>query len=528
MTADARSLDRYTATPSEVKLLLVITCVAVAVCVFAFAGGLLNLVTRWSVQEEYSHGFLIPAISLWLMWRRRQALQASLGRPSKFGIAILILSIAMLLLGELSAIFLIVQLGFLVALVAITLLIGGFGLLRVCLFPILFLGFAIPLPYMIDSVISWRLQLLSSELGVYFIRLFNVPVHLEGNIIDLGAYQLQVVEACSGLRYLYPLLSLSALAAYFFSAPLWLRVLVVASAVPITIVMNSFRIGVIGLLVDLWGTEMAEGALHFFEGWVIFMACAALLALEVWLIARLFLRKAFWDVVGPPEIHSSKKSVGRFEQHGKTLVLGSIFAMAAAGALVLTVSSRAEAPLDRTRFVQFPKTIGEWTSQVSFLEPRIEHTLGLDDYILADYRLPQSHAVNLYIAYYSSQRKGYSPHSPRVCIPGGGWLITEFSRPEFVDQATGLQFPINRAIIERGSSKLLVYYWFDQRGRRIANEYWNKWYIFADALTKNRTDGSLVRLTTVVTNNESVAEADRRLQHFIKDLAPNLGQFLPS
>ena len=108
-----------------------------------------------------------------------------------------------------------------------------------------------------------------------------------GNIIDLGNYKLQVVEACSGLRYLYPLLSLGFLAAYLFQAPLWQRVVVFISAIPITIVMNSLRIAIVGVLVDRWGTEQAEGLLHFFEGWVIFIVCAAILAAEIWLFARL-------------------------------------------------------------------------------------------------------------------------------------------------------------------------------------------------------------------------------------------------
>ena len=91
-----------------------------------------------------------------------------------------------------------------------------------------------------------------------FIRLFGVPVYLTGNVIDLGNYKLQVVEACSGLRYLYPLLSLGFLAAYLFQAPIWQRTLVFLSAIPITIVMNSFRIGMVGLLVERWGTAQAE------------------------------------------------------------------------------------------------------------------------------------------------------------------------------------------------------------------------------------------------------------------------------
>ena len=173
-----------------------------------------------------------------------------------------LLALAMHLTGELSAIFILSQIGFVVALIGVVLGTGGYPLLQVTFVPILFLLFAIPLPYFIELVLTLRLQLVSSELGLFFIRMFGIPVYLDGNIIDLGNYKLQVVEACSGLRYLYPLLGLSFLAAYLFHAPLWQRGLVLLSSIPIAIGMNGFRIGIVGVLVDRWGTQMAEGVLH--------------------------------------------------------------------------------------------------------------------------------------------------------------------------------------------------------------------------------------------------------------------------
>ena len=123
--------------------------------------------------------------------------------------------------------------------------------------------------------------------------------------------------------------------------------------------------------------------------------------------------------------------------------------------------------------------------------------------------------INLYVAYYGSQRKGSSPHSPRVCIPGGGWEITDLQRNSYANPATGIKLSYNRAVIEKGSDKQIVYYWFSQRGRNIANEYVSKWYLLEDAVLQNRTDGALVRLTTPVGRSESEHEADERLQAFL-------------
>ena len=146
--------------------------------------------------------------------------------------------------------------------------------------------------------------------------------------------------------------------------------------------------------------------------------------------------------------------------------------------------------------------------------------------MLSDYRRADGKAVNLYVAYYASQRKGESPHSPIVCIPGGGWAITSLQQINYPDR--GEIRPLNRVIIEKGRAKELVYYWFDERGRKIANEYWAKLYLLTDAIVKNRTDGALVRLTTQVLPGETEADADQRLQAFMQQAVPTLSNFLPA
>jgi exosortase D (VPLPA-CTERM-specific) len=505
----------------------IVALAAVAVAIAAFYGALTELVTRWIRQDEYSHGFFIPLITLWLLWTRRDALRASVGRPSFVGLALVLVAALMHVVGQLSSFFLLSQLGFVIALMGIVASIGGWFLLKIAFIPIAFLVFAIPLPYFIDSILSWRLQLISSELGVWFIRLLQVPVYLEGNVIDLGQYKLQVVEACSGLRYLYPLLSLGFLAAYFFRAPLWQRAVVLFSTIPITIVMNSFRIGMVGVLVDRWGTEQADGLLHFFEGWVIFLACAGLLAVEMTLFARLFSRRRFFELFQLPQVAPSPPASGGGLGATRSPLLLCLFLLCATTGTIYYLSGRQELMPERARFVSFPNVLGAWQGRASLLEPQVEHALGLEDYILADYSKPNTIGVNFYVAYYATQRNGFTPHSPIVCIPGGGWLITQFGRTNFKDDESNIAFPFNRAVIERDSKKQLVYYWFVQRGRRVANEYWSKWYLFTDALLKNRTDGALVRLTTPISGSETEREADLRLQSFIRELEPRLSQYLP-
>jgi exosortase D (VPLPA-CTERM-specific) len=502
--------------------------VALLACFVVFSESLLELVQRWSAQEEYSHGFLIPLIVAWLLWTRRDAIVASIGRPSWAGPVLILIAAAMHIVGKLSALYMLSQLGFITAVIGVVLGFGGYSLLKVTFVPIIFLIFAIPLPYFIDAMLSFRLQLISSELGVFFIRLFQIPVYLEGNVIDLGVYKLQVVEACSGLRYLYPLMSLGFLVAYFFQAPLWQRALVFLSTIPITIVMNSFRIGIVGVLVNSWGPQDADGALHMFEGWIIFVACAGVLVAEMYLLARFGSGKSLLEVFGSPKVIASLPPGQSSQSLSRAPLVSCSVLMCAVGLAGYFVSARHEIFPERNLFAGFPTGLGEWHGKPSALDASTEQFLGLTDYILSDYAKADGRAVNLYVAYYASQRNGLSPHSPSVCIPGNGWQITNLERTSFASSDAKVSLPLNRVVIARGENKQIVYYWFDERGMKIANEYVSKLYLLRDAMFENRTDGALVRLTTPVYPGEKEIDADMRLQAFMKIVVPSLAGYLPS
>jgi EpsI family protein len=209
------------------------------------------------------------------------------------------------------------------------------------------------------------------------------------------------------------------------------------------------------------------------------------------------------------------------------LPVSSIAVLILAFGFTQTLTNRTEIVPDRANFIGFPKQLGEWRGQVSLLSPQIEHGLGLEDYLLTDFKRADGNQVNFYVAYYASQRTGTSPHSPIVCIPGGGWRITRFDRTRYENAQENISFPFNRVVIQRDSVKQLVYYWFEQRGRKIANEYLSKWYLLTDAITRNRTDGALIRLTTPIYPGEEEEAADQRLRTFIRDATPRLKEYLP-
>jgi exosortase D (VPLPA-CTERM-specific) len=503
--------------------------VLAALLLLTFYEGLHALVYVWGSREEYSYGYLIPIITLFLIWQKRPQLEQMSFTGSWLGLVVLILGLGLLIVGNLSTLLLVTQYAFLVVLAGIALAFMGWKAFRIIAAPLALLMFMIPLPQFFLQEISNQLQLVSSQLGVAVIRLFNISVHLEGNVIDLGTYKLQVVEACSGLRYLFPLMTLGFITAYFFHAAFWKRAVVFLSTIPITVLMNSFRIGVIGVLVEYWGESMAEGFLHDFEGWVVFMACTAALVLEIRILSRIGGdRRPLREVFGIelPEPTPAEAQIKRRPLPAPLIAALVVISLGAATSFAMPQRNEFIPP--RQDFSTFPSTFGNWQGKDERIEQIYLDALKLDDYILTDFMNPNSPAVNFYVAYYASQRKGQSAHSPRTCIPGGGWKITSLDRYAVNGITTnGQTLMVNRTVIQMGDYRQLVYYWFQQRGRNLTNEYLVKWFLFWDALTRNRTDGALVRITTEVRTSENIADADRRLTDFFKIVNPQLKDYIP-
>ncbi|WP_197703410.1 VPLPA-CTERM-specific exosortase XrtD [Sulfurifustis variabilis] len=501
---------------------------AAALLGFTFQHGIAELLRVWEIKEEYSFGYLIPFITLFLVWQRKDRLESVPFTGSWAGFALVLFGLLVYVAGELSTLYLLIQYALLLALAGLVLAFTGPAAFRVILVPLLLLVFMVPLPQFFLSEISQHLQLISSQIGVAFIRIFGISVFLEGNVIDLGTMKLQVVEACSGLRYLFPLMTLGFICAYFFSAPFWKRAFVFLSTIPITVLMNSLRIGIIGILVEFWGESQAEGFLHDFEGWIVFMACTAVLVGEMWLLNRFGQARRPWrEAFGLELPAATPKDAPVHYRSLPVPYLAVLVLLLSTAVLSFLLPQRVEATPAREDLISFPLLLGEWQGVSDRIEQIYLNELKLDDYLIVNYAKPNQPPVNLYIAYYGSQRKGQSAHSPRTCMPGGGWRIADLEQASIDTDIFAGQLPINRALIQLGDRRQLVYYWFQQRGRVLTNEYLVKWFIFWDAITRNRTDGGLVRVVTPVLPGEDMKEADQRLASLVRHISPLLARYLP-
>lgn len=493
--------------------------------------GHVSLALAWSTAE-YSHGPLIPLISLYLFLRelRRMPPPAPNARLRWPGLAVVAGALALAGLGNLMRVPDIVTYAFILWVAGVVLTVFGWNRGRLHMLPVFHLVFMLPLPQVLYWKLTIFLQWVSSALGVWFLNLGGVAVFLEGNVIDLGVYKLQVAEACSGLRYLFPILSFSYLFAILYRGPLWHKAVLLLSAAPLTVLMNSVRIAVIGVLVNSYGIEQAEGFLHFFEGWVIFLICVAILfglamALQRLAPSPLSLSEAIdLDFDGFGAIFTRI-----FAIRATAALLGAVVLTAAASTAWQTLPAPEVAAPQRDPLLLFPRQVGEWQSYTVDLEPDVERVLAADDYLNAFYETPgEAGVVSFFVAWYAKQTEGQGIHSPEVCLPTGGWeVFTLQEMPLDLTEVGYGKFNANRAVIQKGLSKQLVIYWFEGRGKRIANDFRAKLSVLGDSLTIGRTDGALVRFVTPIEAGETEADAEARLMRFMRLSLLRLPRYVP-
>jgi exosortase len=283
----------------------------------------------WWTDENYSHGLLIPFIIGYILWTERERLRRATHRPSlAWGGAAVICALLALWAGTAGAEIYIQRLSLVLMLAGIAVYFWGFRLLKLLLVPFVLLLLAIPIPAIIFNKIAFPLQLFASRCAVWAMRLFEIPVLRQGNVIELkplnavDTKKLEVVEACSGIRSLMTLVTLAVVFAYFTHPqrdqkgdqgsgrggeggggggrsgrrggwpgalggyPFWRAFILVASAVPIAIATNALRVSGTGVLAHYYGTEVADGFFHSFSGWVVYIVAFLLLLVVGWLLDR--------------------------------------------------------------------------------------------------------------------------------------------------------------------------------------------------------------------------------------------------
>jgi exosortase len=259
--------------------LIATVAVLSALFVWAYWPVIPDLVAQWWNEDEYSHGFLIPFISGWLIWMKREQIARQPIAPAYTGLVAMSLAIVMYVVGVVGADLFLQRLSILPMIMGGVLFTAGWAVFRVIAFPLGYLALMVPLPGIIFNSIAFPLQLFAAQIATVILQAFSIPVFREGNVLHLAAASLDVEEACSGIRSLLSLTALGLLMTYIQEKGRLGKAAVLLLIVPVTIAANVFRVAATGFLAHHVSTEAALDTLHDFAGMVVFLLAAALLVI---------------------------------------------------------------------------------------------------------------------------------------------------------------------------------------------------------------------------------------------------------
>jgi exosortase D (VPLPA-CTERM-specific) len=498
-----------------------------------YASVLYHLVLAWIgpapwKDPNFGHGIFVPLFALFVVWQNKKKLLSIPASPSWTGIPIIVFSLIVLMLGRWGAEPFSSRVSLLLLLAGTIILFEGWHFFRAVLFPWAFLFLMIPIPVLIMNEVTFPLQLLASRLATGLLELVGVPVLRQGNLIKLAAMPLDVAEACSGIRSLLTLVTLAVIYGYLMETRKWVRVLLVCLAIPIAVAANSFRIFGTGLLVQYWNPDKAEGFYHSLGGWLIFVV-ALIMLFAVHRVISLIWKPTPVQNPNPNVVRTEPTAPNPTATKSWTTRFAVVAALMLTTAILLQAHSRNEVFPPRTPLSSLPMKIDGFTAVDVPIDQQSLEILGPGDFLMRDYNEDSSPTrpwINLYIAYFPTQKAGGTIHSPNHCLPGAGWVpisrkIVQLTAPD------GSSFPANQFVVSNSGERRLVLYWFQAHGRVVASEYQAKYYLISDSISLNRSDGALVRLMTPILEDETPDAAKARMMQLGSPLVPMLDSYIP-
>lgn len=480
-------------------------------------------VNVWLTNDDYSYGFFIPAISAYLIWERRKGLRQIPAAASWSVLPVFILVIAVSLYAILGSSGNISRPLLPIAILTLTAFCFGLRFARYLLLPLAFLIFMVPVPGVIERSLGMFLKRVASEFGGQIIRLFDIPVYVSGNIIDLGTNQLQVVDACSGMRYLFPLLAFGILYGYLFESRQWKRLVIALSTIPVAVLTNALRVGITGVLTNKIGPEVAEGFMHDFSGWVIFWISCALVAF----LGRLLKGGSSAAAAGESvAADPNAQNVAALSVGYKAFTVACI-GLAAVALFTLSTHAMPAVKLN-SGIANYPLEFVGWQGRAELIDAETVDLSGAEQAFSANYKGADGGAVSLYIGYRGTaflDNENFF-HSPTVCLPSGGWKILQTSvrRIEGVPRWGSLS--VTEMLVEQSGQTMLVNFWFQTKDKATHDKNLNRFHLSQHALLRSNTYDLFIREITHLEHGEDIETGRERLDLYTRDMMVTLFAFL--
>jgi EpsI family protein len=536
--------------------------------VVLFHPALRELARDWTLDANYEHGFLVPIIAGYLLWQKRGVWRNMPLQPS-FGLGLTLSAIGFVLytVANAGAEWFIARAAMLLTLYGLVIYFAGLRCFRQISAPLLYLGFMIPLPYVIYYRLTFPLQQIASTGAFRLLSALGLAGRQEGNILHFSGFSLEVIEACSGLRSIMVLVTLAALMAYLTMLPNRWRWVLFLSAVPVAIIANIFRLIILALLGVFISPEAAMSFLHEGSGVLVFLTGLFLLMLLAgglkWsarnfqLIpllrgARGVLHRIFAGVqreLKSFKAHHNRRNQEHPPQGGNSvnvslgsvaipldgeavstlkpalrfssrywLMLGLIAFAFAANSWLRAPKPMAETKIDLRRLA--PELPG-WRHEELGLSTRAAEQLKADQILVRNYYDGRGRGVEFFAGYYQDQQFGAQVHSPLHCLPGAGWTILR--NEKFQLPFTRLAGAASRLDISKKNGRQFVVYWFVSDGEIVKNEMELKVRLLRNTLQRRATSVYFYRVCAAYQENDPQT-ALALLQDFLKALGPLLSE----
>jgi len=484
------------------------------------------IVRTWMTNGDYSYGFIIPFIAGYLVWEKRDSLEDVPVKSSWGVLPVLVLFLLVSLYGILGSSGNVARPAIPFLVILFVAFCFGVELAKHLILPLGFLIFMIPVPDVLERTLGIYLKSVSTKLGGECIRVLHIPVHISGNVIDLGMRQLDVVDACNGMRYLFPLLAIGILYAHFYQRAAWKRWFCIFATLPIAVLTNGLRIGVTGILFDSYGTEAAEGFMHSFSAWVIFLVS----------FLFLYLTGRILDLF-PPYGRRNGAGVLRKGRLGYSFVTRrddthpACFVSIALLLLVAVLSWSTKAiPAVKLRvgIADFPSAFAGWEGRGEEVERELILKSGAEEAFRGTYRNGQEEEIALFLGYRSTaflENENFF-HSPSVCLPASGWEIVRSATRSVGTVPVFGELTVAEIQMEEMGRKQLVYFWFQTKSRATPDKDINRFHLTLHAIQRDNTHDLFVMQVTPLRVGETIEDAERRMDRFASDMVGALTRFL--
>jgi len=251
---------------------------ALVVFLIAYAPAFRWMWDRWWERDSYySHGILIPFVTAFLIWQIKDEIAKIKPKESSWGLPLIVAGVLVHLAASLFRVYFVSAFSMLVVLIGLVLYFFGAEFFKKIAFPVLFLLFMIPLPWVVIANLSFKLKLFAAELSLHVIRGIGIQAIRDGSVIMMPHAHVIVEDVCSGLRSLISLMALGTIFAYWFKGAMWKRILIFLFTIPIAIITNMCRVVILSVISEVWGTQYADGFVHDATGMLVFVIAFVLL-----------------------------------------------------------------------------------------------------------------------------------------------------------------------------------------------------------------------------------------------------------